>query len=168
MEKNIVEYLLILQKTDIALYESFVGKKFICHICSKIDKLHSSKCNLKMHIKSIHEGVYYTCDICGKKCSQMSNLKKHIHSQHSNTKLKCGIEGCPYEHKNRDYLSQHRQIFHFNKKPKCTNCNATFSKFSTNYRKHLDNIPKMCKNKSGPPRKIAKTLVDSNYVPKKK
>jgi len=51
--------------------------------CNKCDKTFSEKGNLKRHVKSLHEGVFYPCKACDYKATQTTHLKEHMKSKHS-------------------------------------------------------------------------------------
>ena len=107
--------------------------------------MHSTTSNLKLHIKTVHVGTKFKCNLCGKECSQISNLNKHMNNVHNKVPIKC--RECKYEHINRDFVSQHIKIVHRKQYPMCHECNKPFSKFGSNYQKHINMIPRSCKNK---------------------
>ena len=48
--------------------------------------------HLKIHVKSVHEGVKYICEHCDYKATTRSNLKIHIKSVHKGDKKSCEID----------------------------------------------------------------------------
>ena len=49
-------------------------RKFICKYCGK---KFVQREGMSCHIKTIHEGIRYQCDLCEKSFSQLPNLKAH-------------------------------------------------------------------------------------------
>lgn len=45
--------------------------------CKQCDRKFPSKNNYENHVKAIHEGVTYTCDVCGKVCRYSGDLTVH-------------------------------------------------------------------------------------------
>ena len=70
---------------DDGQHNQFVSKtkKYGCQEC---DKRYTKKTHLKVHIKSVHEGVKYPCNQCGYQASQKVNLRSHIQSIHEGIK----------------------------------------------------------------------------------
>ena len=52
------------------------------YACNKCDFQATRQDGLKMHIKSIHEGVKYACNQCDHQAADPSNLRKHIKNKH--------------------------------------------------------------------------------------
>ena len=50
--------------------------------CDKCEKKFSHISGLWAHKRSIHQGLYYTCNFCDKKTAQSSNLKRHMGAMH--------------------------------------------------------------------------------------
>ena len=46
--------------------------------CPECKKVFTQRVNMKIHLKSIHQGIKVKCDYCGKTATTKSNLKKHI------------------------------------------------------------------------------------------
>ena len=71
-------------KNHIALVHESSGKEFFCETCGNSYK---SKTNLRLHIKSIHEGKKdHKCDACNKSYIDISSLKKHVRIFHEGRK----------------------------------------------------------------------------------
>ena len=49
------------------------------NLCGKV---FNQKGNLDLHIKGIHMGIKYMCDICNYQTAQKGNLATHIQSKH--------------------------------------------------------------------------------------
>ena len=56
-----------------------VEVRYPCETCGKS---YSDQNTLRIHIKSVHEGVKYPCVLCFKIYSDMSALRRHIISKH--------------------------------------------------------------------------------------
>ena len=55
--------------------------------CDSCEKSFTQAGNLKVHIKTLHEGQrYYRCDYCGKSSTTSGNLKDHIQTIHEGKK----------------------------------------------------------------------------------
>lgn len=50
--------------------------------CNQCGKVFNQKGNLDLHIKGIHMGIKYMCDICDYQTAQKGNLATHIRSKH--------------------------------------------------------------------------------------
>ena len=60
--------------------EDDLSPVFSCNYC---DYKASVKSNVRMHERSIHEGIKYECDQCDYRATQTSNLKVHKNKRHS-------------------------------------------------------------------------------------
>ena len=47
------------------------------------------KYKLRVHVKSVHEGVKYDCDVCDYKATTKSYLQLHVKSVHDGLKYDC-------------------------------------------------------------------------------
>ena len=50
--------------------------------CKHCDKQFKQKHYLGLHIKTVHEGVWFKCSYCGKQFGQKGNLKRHVDTAH--------------------------------------------------------------------------------------
>ena len=75
--------------------------------CTKCDRSYGNLDNLKRHIGGVHDGIIFKCDICGKDFKHKSVLKIHT-ERHNETKLDCKLKPKAEFHKNRNNLSVHR------------------------------------------------------------
>ncbi|KAL9881118.1 zinc finger Y-chromosomal protein-like [Glossina fuscipes fuscipes] len=112
------------------LYEKHVkshvqGSDFSCHVCNK--KYNNSN-NLRRHIESIHENIYFfVCDVCGKQFKSKGSFERHCreHQGIIEPPLQCPL--CLVWLKNRHSLRLHE--LNHNKKP--TPCNICGKNFKT-------------------------------------
>ena len=101
----------------------------------------SSKTSLINHIKAVHEGITYNCNVCQLRFSQQSNLKTHIRSQHTSIRYPCKI--CDNQAKRQSHLTTHIQNIHKDNVI-CPECNKSLKQYSlTNHKKrfHSSEIP---------------------------
>ena len=61
-------------ESNIGTHRNEIGQ-YLCNICKKH---FGNTQNLKRHIKSVHEGIKYPCDLCGKTFTQKVWLDRHI------------------------------------------------------------------------------------------
>ena len=81
--------------------------------------------HLKIHEDSIHRGVRYKCEDCGKGFISQESKKKHFEKYHGRTKsLKC--ESCNAEFYDEKDLSKHVEVKHLGLGPKCELCQKVF------------------------------------------
>ena len=64
------------------------------HTCDKCDYNTSTKEYLRIHLRSIHEGVKYPCDKCDYKATQTGSLLQHKQSVHEKIRYSC--DTCDY------------------------------------------------------------------------
>jgi len=57
-------------------------QKLTRYECFKCEYSASTASNLKLHMKSKHEGVRYPCNKCEYVATEASTLKRHVHSKH--------------------------------------------------------------------------------------
>ena len=55
--------------------------------CEKCDKTFTTRGNLSIHIKAVHDQVKYDCVLCDKSFSQELNLKRHKKVKHEGFRL---------------------------------------------------------------------------------
>ena len=85
--------------------------------------------NLRTHIKQVHEGTIFNCEICSSKFSQKSNLKIHLESIHIKERY-YSCEICDYKATLKSYLSKHVKRHQKLEKINCTDCNKIIQKKS--------------------------------------
>ena len=102
--------------------------------CSKCDLRFAKKHNLKVHIRTVHEGQKpFKCTICDASFARSGNLKKHIASVHERKKpfkcTSCGVSwSVSHNCANKTILKTHVVTVHEDQKPfKCTMCDYTYS-----------------------------------------
>ena len=80
--------------------------------CKFCNKFFSKEGNLKVHIRTVHEGHKdHQCEFCNKSFSHAGDLKRHIHTIHEGHKdHKC--EYCGKSFSRSDHLKKHIQTVH--------------------------------------------------------
>ena len=71
-------------RSQIALHNHKVHLGKITFGCDFCHKEFTEEGNMKVHVKSIHEGHSFKCKFCAKKFSQRGNMQKHVKSCHYN------------------------------------------------------------------------------------
>ena len=106
--------------------------------CSKCDLSFAKKHNLKVHIRTVHEGQKpFKCTICDASFARSGNLKKHVATVHERKKpFQCTLCGVSWRvsHNcaNKTSLKTHDATVHEDQKPfKCTMSR------SENLKKHI-------------------------------
>ena len=95
--------------------------------CNSCDKEYKSAASLKLHCKSIHEGITYQCKICQHKANRKSNLTTHVKIVHFREKFQCKI--CDYEAPLKQKLSQHvKNVHQMRENVLCNECNKSMQK----------------------------------------
>jgi hypothetical protein len=100
--------------------------------CDKCDKVLSTKKNLKVHIKSVHDKIKdVKCDKCDYVCSTNGSLKIHIKQMHDKIRdFKC--DKCDYVSSSNNALKRHiKQIHDKIKDVKCDKCDYVCSATDT-------------------------------------
>ena len=96
------------------------------------------KDSLKDHIKSVHEGVKYSCDSCHQTFSHRETVRKHFQSVYEGVRYKC--DDCDQSFTFRSSLKEHYQNIHEGIRHKCdSSCDKTFSNV-TSLRTHYQSI----------------------------
>ena len=86
-----------------------------------------TKVILKLHVRSIHEGIKYDCNVCDKSFTQRPHLKKHKITVHlSSENLPCKI--CDFKGKTQEHLNKHIKNMHLRGDP--VECEQYLKKFS--------------------------------------
>ena len=92
-------------------------KSFSCESCNYKT---TTKENLRIHSKSIHEGIKYPCDQCDYKATQRSSLNTHKQSIHEGITYAC--EKCDYKAKTKTKLKIHMRGVHEGQRHPCNLC----------------------------------------------
>jgi DNA-directed RNA polymerase subunit RPC12/RpoP len=81
-------------KTNLYTHKKTHDTKFEPSLrCTDCGNKFSGKRELNRHIKSIHQGYFYECPICGKRQSNITNSYRHIRKEHARLNAK-PIEKC--------------------------------------------------------------------------
>ena len=75
---------------------------------------------LRLHRRSIHEGIRYFCDYCDFKATTQGHLKIHRQSKHEGILYSCN--NCDYQTKRQDSLKIHQQFKHEGVQYSCNQC----------------------------------------------
>ena len=131
--------------------------------CDKCDKTFCQSGNLKIHIKTVHEGARdYKCDNCGKAFASNNGLNYHIHAAHNEEKnLKCETCGKFFSHINnlkRHITSVHKRSV---KNHKCEICDKAFCQLQ-DLKYHIRSIHEGEKNQDSKKQKKHKHLCYNN------
>ena len=94
-----------------------ISSKFECLDCNKTYK---REIQLRIHIKSIHEGVKFSCPQCDKQFTQQSNLTVHIKSAHQGVKYPC--KQCDFQANQQGNLTAHIKTKHEGVRHECDLC----------------------------------------------
>jgi len=92
-------------------------KSFFCDSC---DYKTTTKENLRIHTKSIHEGIKHPCDQCDYKATQKSSLNIHKQSIHEGITYPC--DKCDYKAKTKSKLKIHTRGVHEGLRHPCNLC----------------------------------------------
>ena len=60
---------------------------------------------MKIHIRSVHEGIRYTCEHCGYQAMRQENLRAHIRDLHENLTFFCNK--CTFQTNRKRKLHEH-------------------------------------------------------------
>lgn len=70
---------------------------------------YSSKGQLNVHIRKVHKGIKYNCELCEYKTTQKAHLKAHINGVHENIRsFKCS--SCGYMSRTKHTLAIHMAV----------------------------------------------------------
>ena len=95
--------------------------KYACNQCNYYAK---KKGDLKIHIKSKHEGVNYSCDQCSHKNVTKGGLKRHVQSKHEGIRYSC--YQCDHKTTDKGHLRIHQESKHEGVKYPCNTCDLQF------------------------------------------
>ena len=94
--------------------------------CPHCGNLYSCKRDLNRHIKSVHEGIKYPCNLCDYEANQQISLRSHVKSIHEGVRYEC--EHCDKEFSHKSDLTIHIKGKHEGFTYECDKCNQQFSK----------------------------------------
>ena len=87
--------------------------------------------HLKQHVKSVHEGITYNCNICDHKASQPCSLRAHIKTVHLKEGYSHQCNICEYRTSIKTNLSTHVENLHQKSgNITCSECNKSLQKIS--------------------------------------
>ena len=104
--------------------------------CSHCDYQATQKSALKTHFNAYHEGIKYQCDLCEKQFTFQSVLTKHIQRDHED-RAKDQCNQCEYKTANISHLREHVRTKHEGVRYACHYCNHQASDTS-NLKKHIE------------------------------
>jgi len=93
--------------------------------CNQCNNQFTSRTGLKLHTKSIHEGVEFSCTQCDQQFKQQGNLTRHIQAKHEGVKHTCSQ--CDFQATIQGNLTRHIQSEHEGVKYACDHCNKQFT-----------------------------------------
>lgn len=104
-----------------AIYESDQGykKQFWCQVCSA---LFNSNAQLWHHIRSVHEGLVFSCPFCEYKSDRKHSVERHQKSMHKDMEYKYSCYLCAYTSKDKGSLKVHLKDNHPGKPIACDLC----------------------------------------------
>ena len=104
-----------------------VDEDFDKHICNLCNKPFSSRKYLKIHIKTVHEGLKEKkCHLCDKVYAHATDLSVHIKKIHEGFKYECNL--CDKSYADPRNLSNHIRWIHKGiKNHKCETCGKSFT-----------------------------------------
>ena len=102
--------------------------------CPDCEKQFSQKGTMRIHHKSVHQGVEYPCSQCDFKAKDKGYLKKHVKSQHEGQNNCCSQ--CDYKTNTKVKLMYHIQSIHEAIKYSCNHCDFK-AVFQYNLKAHI-------------------------------
>jgi len=98
--------------------------------CDRCESVFMSDTGLKMHFRSIHEGIRFNCDQCSYTGRQSGDVKRHKEFKHNGVKLSCSL--CSYQTGWQSDLKVHHQSKHEGISYSCDLCD-----YETGRKNHL-------------------------------
>ena len=95
------------------------------YACNECKKEYTDQSSLKKHTDSIHKGVRYACSQCNHEAYSPNALDKHIESKHMGVTYSCDF--CEFESVYKQYLTQHIEAQHEGKTYRCDICDLELS-----------------------------------------
>ena len=105
--------------------------KFLCNECHYQTP---RSANLKIHMKSIHEGVRYSCGQCDYRAKRPEHLVTHTKTKHLGIKYDCNE--CDYQATRKDHLKSHTKSVHEGIRHKCDHCDYRATQIN-NLKSHM-------------------------------
>ena len=97
----------------------WIVNEYKCDQCHKSFKVEKS---LKIHVRSVHDGILFQCDQCPSKYPRKTELKVHIKQEHEGLTFLCNL--CGKSLANSKSLRVHMQVHEDEKVTyKCEQCN---------------------------------------------
>ncbi len=111
------------------------------------DKDFADDDTLRVHKKSSHEGIVYTCSYCPKTFTFPGNRDKHVLGVHDGVKFPCPMEGCDKEFTQKGNIQEHVARVHLGVLYPCliNGCDRTFNNRS-NMKEHIKAVHMGIKN----------------------
>ena len=88
--------------------------------CDDCELVFITRMGLRLHRRSIHEGIRYFCDYCDFQATTQGHLKIHRQSKHEGILYSCN--NCEYQTKRQDSLKIHQQFKHEGVQYSCNLC----------------------------------------------
>ena len=105
--------------------------------CAQCDKTFSGKTGLRVHKKSVHEGIKYPCNQCNYQATHQCSLTSHIQSFHEGVKHVCNL--CDHHFSSKCNLTQHIKSIHEGVKHCCNKCDKKY-KHQSDLKAHLQSV----------------------------
>ena len=100
-------------------------------------KIFTTSGNRNIHIRTLHRGQRFNCNLCNKSYTLNRNLALHIKQAHLGEGFWC--QHCSKSFRTKQQLSHHL-LSHTSEKPhQCDTCNATF-KYEQDLKRHIKTL----------------------------
>ena len=115
--------------------------EYNCELCGKV----FAKCkNLKMHVKTVHQGIKMSCHICTKEFCNKEDLKTHLRRVHEGDQNYNTCPTCRKAFSRPGNLYTHIKSVHKKlKDQKCDFCERMYSRKDA-LRKHIQTVSLVC------------------------
>ncbi len=109
------------------------------HFCEECGQTFSTKAHKERHIRSIHQGQFFSCPTCCKRFTQKAPLVRHIKTVHEKEK-KFDCKECGKAFGQKGHLNTHISTVHMKRKPhECPFCEMKFGR-KGNLNGHIRNL----------------------------